>query len=485
LLTRRHFLGGAACLAAGGLSRSATAPAFATTLPQPAEPAPGGVTTLRLVAAERPAALPCFSGVTLPMWTYSETDWLRVVRMRLGDRLDAVLENRLPREGEHTSIHWHGVRLPNDQDGVPHLVQPMVNPGETFRYSFVPPDTGTFFFHPHCNSSEQMGRGLTGILIVEGDTVEPYAADAVVLLRDWLVDDSKRAFRNFVTKRGASRAGTYGNVRSANGFGEAALRLPASSDCRLRLVNSDTTRVMEIAVVDAEAAVVAIDGVAVPPFAFDSWLLGPAMRLDLVVRAPAEGQVARIVDRRLEEVVPLVSLAGTGMAPAAKPFEPAPLRAGRIAEPRIDGAERLDFVFALAGDNRPAVAAGDPLSALGLGSLCLSSDGFWTINAATWPGAGRSSLPPPLARLELGRSYLFRLRNASQLMHPVHIHGHTFKVLRSDKRQLPVHFADTVLLLPEETVEVAFVADNPGKWMFHCHVIEHQETGMMGYVDVG
>jgi FtsP/CotA-like multicopper oxidase with cupredoxin domain len=484
LITRRHFVGGVACLAAGGLSRSAGGSAFATALPSPAEPAPGGVTALHLVAAERPTALACFSDMTLPMWTYSEADWRPVIRMRLGDRLDVVLDNRLPREGEHTSIHWHGIRLPNDQDGVPHLVQPVVNPGETFRYSFVPPDTGTFFFHPHCNSSEQMGRGLTGILIVDGDTVEPYAADMVVLLRDWLIDETKRSFRNFVTKRGASRAGTYGNVRSANGFAEADLRLPASSDCRLRLVNSDTTRVMEIAVVDTEAAVIAIDGIAVPPFALESWLLGPAMRLDLVVRAPAEGRIARIVDRRLEEVVPLVSLVGTGTAPATMPFDPAPLRAGHIAEPRIDGAERLDFIFALAGENRPAVVADDPLSALGLGSLCLSSDGFWTINASTWPGVGQSELPPPLARLALGRSYVFRLRNASKLMHPVHIHGHTFKVLRSDKRPLPVHFADTVLLLPEETVEVAFVADNPGNWMFHCHVIEHQETGMMGYVQV-
>ena len=93
-------------------------------------------------------------------------------------------------------------------------------------------------------------------------------------------------------------------------------------------------------------------------------------------------------------------------------------------------------------------------------------------------------IPPPLAVLERGRSYVFELKNGSPLLHPIHIHGHTFKVLKSDRRSLPVYHADTVVLTPEETIEVAFVADNPGRWMFHCHVIEHQETGMMGYVEV-
>jgi FtsP/CotA-like multicopper oxidase with cupredoxin domain len=86
--------------------------------------------------------------------------------------------------------------------------------------------------------------------------------------------------------------------------------------------------------------------------------------------------------------------------------------------------------------------------------------------------------------LNRGRSYIFELENKSPFSHPVHIHGHTFKLLRASKQRLPAHHTDTVLLLPEEQAEVAFVADNPGDWMFHCHVIEHQESGMMGYFRV-
>ncbi len=292
MLNRRQFLAGAACLASGagiaGSSRGAT-----VTTPLAAAPdfRPGKTVPVRLVAAERPTALPCFSGHRLPLWTFSDATWLPVIRMDLGDRLDVAFDNRLPRDGEYTSIHWHGIRLPNDQDGVPYLIQPPVMPGESYRYGFVPPDTGTFFFHTHCNTAEQLGRGLVGILIVDGDTTEPYAADETILLRDWRIDLETGTFRDFTTARGASRAGTYGTVRSANGAVEADIRLPASADCRIRLINADPTRVMEVALPGAEAAVIAIDGIAVAPFAFDTWLLPPAARLDLVVRAPAEDDV--------------------------------------------------------------------------------------------------------------------------------------------------------------------------------------------------
>ena len=81
-----------------------------------------------------------------------------------------TLRNELP---QHTSVHWHGLRLPNAMDGVQYVTQPPVEPGERFRYDFTLADTGTFFFHPHCNESGQVGHGLAGVLIVEGDESVP------------------------------------------------------------------------------------------------------------------------------------------------------------------------------------------------------------------------------------------------------------------------------------------------------------------------
>jgi FtsP/CotA-like multicopper oxidase with cupredoxin domain len=407
-----------------------------------------------------------------------------VIRLDLGDQLEATLENRLPRPDEMTSIHWHGIRLPNDQDGVPYLVQPPVRPGESFVYRFTPPDTGTYFFHTHCNTVEQLGRGLMGILLVDGDTTEPYDADKVLLIRDWAIDVESGQFNSFFTFRGAGRAGTYGSVRSVNGAVNPEIVLPAAGDCRLRLINSDPTRIMRIHVEGAEAAVIAIDGIAVAPFPLSPLLMGPAMRIDLALRAPRQGGVARLVDDSTVARVELAHFTARGSPRRTTAFNPAPLRAASIPEPDLANASRLNFTFD-ASDAGQLVAAsvGGVFGDL-LDSLCLSSRIFWTINGQPWPDRDHANLPAPLAVLDRGRSYAFTLKNASPFLHPIHIHGHTFKVIRTSKQRLPVHRADTVLLLPEEEAEVAFVADNPGNWMLHCHVIEHQETGMMGYFRV-
>jgi FtsP/CotA-like multicopper oxidase with cupredoxin domain len=451
-------------------------------LPPPAEATGEGTVSLDLVAAERRTALPCFGGKSLPMWTLADGAWPPVVRLKLGQKLDATIENRLPRAGEHTSVHWHGIRLPNDQDGVPYLTQKPVLPGEHFSYSFTPPDTGTFFFHPHCNTTEQLGRGMAGVLIVEGDESEPYDADIPIVIRDWRIDEAGDEFLPFLTLEGAGKAGTFGTIRSANGEINPEIILPGGGDCRLRLINLDNTRVMELGIENAEAAIIAIDGIALPPVPLKSWRLGPAMRADVVVRAPAGGKTVRLVDYFAPEPVPIARLTGQGEGKQRQPFDPAPLRAGRIAAPDLDNAEKMPLAFSATATNdalAEAAAAG-----LLIDSLCASAGTFWAINKKVWPAGDHSRIPEPLAMLTRGKSYRFELQNLTPHQHPIHIHGHSFLVLKSSRRNLPVHHADTVLLQPKERIEVAMVADNPGDWMLHCHIIEHQETGMMGYLRV-
>src|SRR5262249_20755205 len=123
---------------------------------------------------------------------------------------------------------YHALPLPNEQDGVPYLVQPPVRPGESFVYRFTPPDIGTYFFHTHCNTVEQLDRGLMGILLIDGDTTEPYDADKVLLIRDWAIDVDSGEFTSFFTLRGAGRAGTYGSLRSINGAVNPEIALPAA-----------------------------------------------------------------------------------------------------------------------------------------------------------------------------------------------------------------------------------------------------------------
>jgi FtsP/CotA-like multicopper oxidase with cupredoxin domain len=478
--TRRQILAGAAATTLVGSCAD-----FRFYRPLGPMVAPGTLTqtrSLRLVAAERPTALPCFGGATLPLWTFAEGAWPPVIRVELGDRLVTTLENRLPRAEEHTSVHWHGVRVPNRQDGVPYLVQPPVPPGAGFRYAFNPPDAGTFFFHTHCNTVEQLGRGLAGVLIVDGDTTEPYDADLLLVIHDWRIEPGTDRFAAFATARGSARGGTYGPLRSVNGAIDPEIALPASGDCRLRLINIDPTRIMQIGVEGAEAAIVAIDGIALPPLTLTEWPMGPANRLELVLRAPPPGGVARLVDTAAGERVELARLVGQGTPRRASGFDPAPLRTTRIPEPNLVRAQALEFRLQAADGGVAVSSAGDP-KAGPLGPICRSSRTLWAINGRAWPDRA-DRLPPPIAVLELGRTYRFTLKNETVFGHPLHIHGHYFTFLGSDHNDRPPHRTDTLLLRPGEQAEVAFVADNPGNWMLHCHVIEHQENGMMSYLSV-
>ncbi|WP_207458866.1 multicopper oxidase family protein [Azospirillum sp. SYSU D00513] len=480
-LTRRSLL----LAGCGGLGAAALGlpPARVTAAPplpvQSAGPPPEPL-EVELVARRRSARiLPEPAGPT-PVVTYGDDFPGPVIRLKKGQRLRAMLVNELD---AHTSIHWHGIRLPNAEDGVPFLTQAPVKPGERHLYDFTPPDSGSFFFHTHCNTVEMLGRGLAGILIVEEEGGPAFDADLVCAVKDWQLNKDG-SFGTIITDRGAGRAGTFGNTATVNGRIGPVFDVPANGDVRARLYNIDNTRILDLRVEGADAWIIAVDGNPLPPRPLDGWLMGPAMRLDVVFRAPkTAGGTVRLVNVYAPEPRPLASFRAVG-EPLRKPaFEPAPLPAAAIPEPELDGAAamRVDFsATAVAQVFDPAISGDLPLA----DSLCLSDKTFWAVNQRSWPEDGHQRLPPPIATLERGRSYVFELANLTPHLHPIHIHGHTFLVLDSDKRELPRHHADTVLLEPRERMRVAIRADNPGDWMFHCHIIEHQETGMMGYLRV-
>jgi FtsP/CotA-like multicopper oxidase with cupredoxin domain len=458
--TRRHFLAGTAALAALPLPHSALA-----------DSAP-----IALMARERSLSL--LPGATTPIWAYRD-EWPLVLRAPRGQPFHAVLTNALP---EHTAIHWHGIRLPNPMDGVPYMTQPPVEPGQSFAYEFSPPDAGTFFFHPHCNTVAQLGRGLAGVLIVEDEAdVGRFSTDLVCAIKDWRLKDDG-SFDLFSTDKGAARAGTFGNVETVNGQPAAKLEALANGWVRLRVLNLDVTRIVVLALDGAEGFLIATDGNPLPPVPLKTWTLGPAMRADIAFRMPAQSGV------RLQNVWGakpelLAEIALTESALPAIGSMPA-LASSRVAEPDLNSAERLTLDLT-AGHVSPELEAWlKENSSLGLDALCLPQRTFWAINGKSWSGQSHKLKPPPLAELKLGKSYVFELFNGTPHPHPMHLHGHTFRVLRSSKNEIVAHLADTVLIAPKERVEIGFTADNPGEWMMHCHIIEHQETGMMGYVRV-
>jgi len=439
-----------------------------------------GVRTFEFTAHE--FSSPLLEGARpTPFWSYA-TGLLPLMRVRRGEPLRVRLSNRL---NEHTSIHWHGIRVPNAMDGVPFITQKPVYAGDTFTYEFTPPDAGTFFFHPHCNEADQVGRGLAGLLIVTGDETEPFDDDIPVVVKDWRIGEDGK-FLPLYTPSGASRAGTFGNIRSVNGVSQYRRKVPAQGFVRVRVANIDPTRIIEVGVEGASAQVIAIDGNAIEPFHLDSWRMGPAMRLDLAIATPKPGHSLRVIDYAQAELYTLAHLeADDRIAPARS--EVPRLTPSPIPEPDLAQATAQTYVFGASsgplGNYIESRDPNDPLTAIILDTLCAGPQTFWAINKQSWPNDGHRNLPPPMAKLTAGKSYKFTLQNATPHSHPIHLHGHTFKVLSTSKRTIPVHYADTVLVTPKERVEIAFVA-TPGDWMFHCHILEHIESGMMGYFRV-
>ncbi|WP_374468134.1 multicopper oxidase family protein [Ferrovibrio sp.] len=440
----------------------------------------------QLTARRVPKTLPGCVGPS-DLWLYDDgrnATLPIVLRATRGEAFTATLKNEL---AEHTAIHWHGVRVPHKMDGVPYITQPPVRPGESFTYSFAPPDPGAFFFHPHCNTVEALGRGLAGVLVVDDPRDQGlFDVEHVIALKDWRVKHDG-GFEDFLTDAGAAKAGSFGSLRTANGMVAPTISVPPGARVRLRILNLDSTRIPQLDLPGAKAVVIATDGNACAPFALQGWRLGPAMRADVAFIAPDKAGV-EIPLQDIFSTKPrvLAKIVTTG---AAMRSTKATLRLpeAELPQPDLKAAQTLEFTL-LAGNPDPALQAWAKQMGVSPDEICLTQKVFWSINRQVWPGmgqgAGQGALPPPLAELKSGRSYIVELFNGTPHQHPMHLHGHTFRVLGSSERDLPPHWADTVLVRPKERVRIAFVAGQPGDWMFHCHIIEHQETGMMGYLRV-
>jgi len=467
MVSRRGFI--------AGLAGAAMLPNLIR--PRPAlAAAPGPIvldareTTLTLPGCQRPTTL----------WTYGGS-WPAEIRLKRGQTAHLLLRNHLK---DHTAIHWHGMRVPLAMDGVPYVTQQPVKNGEEFLYSFAPPDPGTFFFHPHCNTVEALGRGLAGAVIVEDPREDGlFDLDRTLVVKDWRVA-ADGSYLTFMTDRGAARAGTFGTRRSVNGAQAPMIKAPPGARVRLRLLNVDTSRIMTLGAAGAPVSIIATDGNACPPFAIDGWRMGPAMRADLALVMPAKpGATVEIHDIWGQEPFPLATLVAAGKS---TPPDRRPLALPPAELPRPDLKTAETFTLSLqAGVSDPALDAWLKDNRFGDDALCRAERLFWAINNKAWPAMDMDKRPPPLAELKPGRSYVAEIVNHTQHPHPVHLHGHTFQVLSSSRGPVRGHWADTVLVAPDERMRIAFVAGEPGDWMLHCHIIEHQETGMMGYVRVG
>ena len=463
--SRRDLLAGGAAAAAiaalpRGLVRAAT------------------VRDYRLIAATARASLAGQGYPATEVWAYGGSVPGPVLRLRQGERLRVAVANQL---AEGTTVHWHGVRVPNAMDGVPHVTQVPIEPGAEFVYEFNTPDAGTYWYHPHQRSYEQVARGLYGPLVVEEREPIPVDRDVLWMLGDWRLLPDASIVDEFGNAMEAAMAGRIGNTVTVNGQVTDTFAVRAGERIRLRLMNAATARIFGLEFRGHRPHVIALDGQPVPSHEPEAGriVLGPAQRVDLVLdltgtpgtRTTVADTFYRGLEYRLLDLVydaePLRD---------RPPEAPVILAANPLPEPDLGDAQRheINMGGGMMGGMMEGMSHSSGMMGGGMGMA-------WTFNGV----AATDHDMRPMLELKLGRSYLLALANETAWWHPIHLHGHSFRVLRRNGQPTRHReWRDTILLPPRERAEIAFVADNPGAWMIHCHVLDHQHGGMMAMIEV-
>lgn len=407
-----------------------------------------------------------------PVWAYDGRLPGPEIRVPQGDSVIRRFINDLP---QGSSVHWHGIRLPNAMDGVAGLTQPAVAPGQDFLYDFVVPDAGTYWYHPHNKTYEQMARGLYGPLIIEEAAPPEVDHDLTLMLDDWRLTRDGTIAANFAAMHDLSHGGRIGNWITVNGVQELTTPVGRNARLRLRLINAANARIFTLGMQGLGGWVVALDGMPLAkPVRAERVILAPAQRADLIVDVTADAEgVLYSVKRGGGYAVAAFPVTGTTRAqalPAPEALAPnsiqnlAPLEEARLIDlPMQGGAMGRMQGARLNGKDRSMRELVDA--------------------GMVWSLAGTAGMPDePLATLDRGETVRIRIANDTAWPHAMHLHGHHFRETGADRAPGP--WRDTLLVNRGETRQIAFVADNPGDWLLHCHMLEHAASGMMTWLRV-
>jgi FtsP/CotA-like multicopper oxidase with cupredoxin domain len=415
-------------------------------------------------------------GLIVSTWSYDGRIPGAPLRVRAGEVVRASLVNDLPAT---TSVHWHGVALRNDADGVPEVTQAPVGAKSEYVYEFTAPDPGTYWFHPH--SATQLDRGLYAPLIVD-DPDEPlrYDDEWIVVLDDWLdgvtgsPDDVLAELRRGMGAGHGGERGRHALMGATSSLlgGDAGDvhyphyllngRLPSApagyqgrpgARLRLRLINAGSDTAFRVALGGHRLTVTHSDGFPVEPVEVDAVLVGMGERYDVVVTLQAG-------------VFPLVALAegkdGTALGV---------VRTAAGSEPPADAQPpELDRRILSYRMLRAAQSARLPDKSPDR-TVPLEMTGG--MERYDWGFNGRPFDHTHMEPIRESERVRLELVNRTTMWHPIHLHGHTFAIAEGGTRK------DTVVVLPNQRLEALFDANNPGRWMVHCHNLYHAEAGMM------
>lgn len=477
-LSRRRFLGlagmsaGAVALSSCGILPSDEKGPLPKT-PQTTET--GNVKSFDLEVAPVEFDL---GGRKVSTWAYNGEVPGPEIRVTQGDTLRVRVDNRLPAE---TTIHWHGLPIANEMDGVPNVTQPPVASGEEFVYEFVVPVAGSYMYHSHAGL--QLDWGLYGPLIVEPKKEDlDYDKEYTLIFDDWIDGVAGNTPEDALTQLQSSggMGGMMGGDMSGGGAsGELEYpfylvngRTPENPETfevqrgdrfRLRLINPASETSFRFALAGHELTVTHADGLPVEPVKVEAVSVGMGERYDVLVEAnnPGVWQAAASAEDKsgMARAVLRYAESGASSAPPAD-ARPKELEGKLLGYGDLQTTKENSFP----GDS----LFGGPDRTLDLTLAGGHGNYVWAINDQLYPDAD----PLEIRKDEWVR---LNLQNRSMMAHPMHLHGHFFQVRNGTGRG---PFKDTVTVGAHDDLSVDFVADNPGDWLFHCHNLYHLDTGM-------
>jgi FtsP/CotA-like multicopper oxidase with cupredoxin domain len=465
---------------AGNSNVPATAARFLEPTLQPTASVP--LKEFNLTAAVTPIDL---GNGEFQAWTYNGLPVGPEIRLTEGDRVRITLTNNLPAT---TTVHWHGIPVPNAMDGVPNMTQPPVQPGESFVYEFDAYPAGSYWYHPHVG--HQLDRGLVGPLIIEPkNTPGNYDREYTMLLEDWAtIDGGGPAAEDRMVNR--DMAGMMGGMMgrmmgggsndpnaplvepvydayTINGqLAEIAEPLTAKQGekLKLRFINGSSGTIYDLRLAGHTLTITHTDGRPVEPFTVDVLRIAMGERYDVEVTAnnPGRWRLYAIPDSAGRQYVTLGMLQYTDA------------QASSDSGDNLPETIRWNDVFQMAGAAEERYPVPSPTGEVAIFNQVLTGGHgapYWSINGQIWPDAEELAVSK-------GQPVQLNYRNQSMMPHPMHLHGHFFEVGQTAVRK------DTVIVPSHGLVSIRFVANNPGGWMHHCHNIYHAEAGMMNVLRV-
>lgn len=411
------------------------------------------------------------------------------IRYREGDTLRVLANNHL---SVPTTVHWHGMIVPNYMDGVPEITQLPIEPSGAVFYEYPLRQTGTYWYHSHYQFQEQ--TGLSGPLIVEARR-EPYAYDhdVVVFLSDWLDQSPEGIIPQIRGEQPATAAvkppapggfpfpgdkpfnvdvnypGYLMNGRSSDH--PWTLRVRRGDRIRFRFINGSTATFFHVALDGHPMQLIAADGQPVVPTQVSNFVMATAERYDVLVTVRNAGSFTLHAAALGTDKQALGIVHTAGAAPKAN-----------TARPAFDGPSDGMANYAALKSPYSTTLPDGPVQTIDIVCGGMMKEYLWSMSGEYYPEA---FVPPKMAGaqpfvIKYGERVRLRFTNPTMMFHPFHLHGHFFRLLPKpgawDDRTAPLK--DTFGIGPKQEIDLEFTADNPGNWFCHCHNLYHLATGM-------